>query len=512
MSYASEKPGYSSPLRLLAIIAGSIFAAEAVIMAILYFVRPFTAEWAKALLDSTLLIIILSPVFYYFLFRPLILHIHERRQAEEALEQARDELEERVSERTRELKNTNEKLQKSNALLELHSLELATAKETLNKENTFISAVLDTVGAIIVVLDTAGRIVRFNRAGEQITGYSSAEVKGSVLWDLLMPPEELDDVKAVFEDLKSGQFPIYHENNWVGKSGKQTLIAWANTVLMDAGGQPEYIIGTGLDITERKKIEKMKDEFISTVSHELRTPLTSIHGALGLINSGVTGEFSAQAKTMLDIAHKNSQRLIHLINDILDIEKIESGRMEFRMKPLKLSRIIEHALEANTAYGEQFGIRFAFENTLPEAEVYADSNRLMQLMTNLLSNAAKFSQAGDVVSVSMLRHNNSIRVSVLDHGPGIPEEFHNKIFQRFAQADASDSRQKGGTGLGLSISKAIVERHNGQIGFNTKAGAGTTLYFDLPEWKEADLVSEAETDLPSRPFVKTTLTWQRCSG
>lgn len=501
MSYNSEKPGYSSPLRLLAIIAGSIFAAEAVIMAILYFVRPFTAEWAKALLDSTLLIIILSPVFYYFLFRPLILHIHERRQAEEALEKARDELEERVSERTRELKNANEKLQKSNALLELHSLELATAKETLNKENTFISAVLDTVGAIIVVLDTAGRIVRFNRAGEQITGYASAEVKGGVLWDLLMPPEEQDEVKAVFEDLKSGHFPIYHENNWVGKNGKQALIAWSNTVLMDAAGQAEYIIGTGLDITERKKIEKMKDEFISTVSHELRTPLTSIHGALGLINSGVTGEFSAQAKTMLDIAHKNSQRLIHLINDILDIEKIESGRMEFRMKPLKLSRIIEQALEANTAYGEQFGIRFAFENTLPEAEVYADSNRLMQLMTNLLSNAAKFSQAGDVVSVSMLRHNNSIRVSVLDHGPGIPEEFHNKIFQRFAQADASDSRQKGGTGLGLSISKAIVERHNGQIGFNTKAGAGTTLYFDLPEWKEADLVSEAETDLPSRPLI-----------
>lgn len=484
MSDNSEKPGYSSPLRLLTIIAGSIFAVEALVMAILYFVEPFTSEWAKALLDSTLLIIILSPIFYYFLFRPLILHIHERKQAEIELNMT-----------AAELKNTNDRLQESNLLLEHNSLELISAKERLNKENSFISAVLDTVGVFVLVFDRNGRVERINKACENIAGYSQDEAKGKFLWNMLMVPKELDKVKEIFEKLRTGILPGYYETHWTAKDGNRILIAWTNTILTDRGGQVEHIIGTGMDITERKKIEKMKDEFVSTVSHELRTPLTSIHGALGLVNSGVTGECPPQAKAMLDIAYKNSQRLITLINDILDIEKIESGRMEYRMKPLILATLIEQAIEANTAYGKQFGIRYEFLNTIPEAEVYADSHRLMQVMTNLLSNAAKFSRRDDTVEVSMEGLGETVRISIIDHGQGIPKEFQDKIFQKFAQADASDKREKGGTGLGLSICKNIIEKHSGYIGFTTNQATGTTFYFDLPALKKAESLAVHEPDL-----------------
>ncbi len=254
------------------------------------------------------------------------------------------------------------------------------------------------------------------------------------------------------------------------------------------------------EIIERKKAEKVKNEFISVVSHELRTPLTSIQGSLGLLTGGKAGEVSPQAKKMLDIAYRNSHRLINLVNDILDTEKIESGKMDFHIKPVELMPLIVQAVDANRSYGEQFGVRFAVEDTLPGVRVNADSGRLMQVLTNLLSNAAKFSPSGDTVLISVspspLRGEGQslppkylsggeggglIRVSVTDHGYGIPEEFRSRIFQKFAQADSSDKRQKGGTGLGLSISKAIIERLGGTIGYKTETDVGTTFYFDLPE-------------------------------
>jgi signal transduction histidine kinase/CheY-like chemotaxis protein len=238
------------------------------------------------------------------------------------------------------------------------------------------------------------------------------------------------------------------------------------------------------DITERQKVERLKHEFISTVSHELRTPLTSIRGSLGLIAGGMVGEFPPQAKTMLDIAYKNSERLVLLINDILDIEKIESGQMSFNLQPLELLPLVEQALEANRAYGDQYKVKFVLGTTLPQLKVKTDSNRLMQVLANLLSNAAKFSEPGDTVVVAMARQGQDVRVSVTDHGPGIPKEFQERIFQKFAQADASSTRQKGGSGLGLSIAKAIIERSGGRIGYETASGVGTTFYFDLPVYQE----------------------------
>jgi PAS domain S-box-containing protein len=241
------------------------------------------------------------------------------------------------------------------------------------------------------------------------------------------------------------------------------------------------------DITGRKNIERMKNEFISTVSHELRTPLTSIRGALGLILGGVVGEVAPQARTMVEIASKNSERLIRLINDILDIDKIESGKMILDLQPVELTPLLGYAIDINRAYGQQFDVTFTLESAISGAWIYADSDRLIQALTNLLSNAAKFSSPGTQVLVSLTRRCEMLRIAIQDCGTGIPESFRERLFQKFAQADASDARQKGGTGLGLSITKAIVEKLGGQIDVMSAPECGSIFFIDLPEWYVLDL-------------------------
>ncbi|MBD2018885.1 response regulator, partial [Leptolyngbya sp. FACHB-36] len=236
------------------------------------------------------------------------------------------------------------------------------------------------------------------------------------------------------------------------------------------------------DISDRKKVDRLKNEFVSTVSHELRTPLTSIRGSLGLLLGGIAGDIPAEATELISIGYKNSERLILLINDILDIEKIESGKMNFSLKPTELMPLVEQAIEATRAYAEQLNVTLELTHTQPGAIVNVDGERLIQVLTNLLSNAAKFSPVNHQVRVAVTRYSGFLRVSVHDQGSGIPEEFRDRIFQKFAQADSSDSRQKGGTGLGLSIAKAIMERLGGQLSFDSDSSSGTTFYCDLPEW------------------------------
>jgi PAS domain S-box-containing protein len=239
------------------------------------------------------------------------------------------------------------------------------------------------------------------------------------------------------------------------------------------------------NVTERKRIEQVKSEFVSMVSHELRTPLTSIHGSLGLVVGGMAGTLPPRAKSLVEVAHRNSERLTRLIGDILDLERIEAGKLSLVFQPVAIADVIRQTIEANRAYGSKFGVRFAVGASLPDARVRGDSDRLTQVLTNFISNAAKFSPAGGTVTVSAARQAGSIRVSVRDHGPGIPEEFRSRIFQRFSQADGT-ARRKGGSGLGLSIAKSIVEVHGGKVGFETEPGAGTVFWFELPELADAD--------------------------
>ncbi len=243
-------------------------------------------------------------------------------------------------------------------------------------------------------------------------------------------------------------------------------------------------ISTYSDVTLRKKMEQTKDEFVSTVSHELRTPLTSIQGALGLIVGGALGPTPTEMKAMIDIAHSNSERLVRLINDILDIEKIESGGLEFHLFSLQQPLSPNPAgtlIEANAAYAAQCDVRIRFEEHAPGAQADVDADHLIQVMAALLSNAVKFSRPGDTVLVTLEPWGKMLRIAIADHGPGISAEFREKIFGRFAQADTSDSRKKGGTGLGLSIAKALVERMHGTASFTSEIGVGTTFFVDLPD-------------------------------
>jgi PAS domain S-box-containing protein len=236
------------------------------------------------------------------------------------------------------------------------------------------------------------------------------------------------------------------------------------------------------DITARNAADKAKKEFISTVSHELRTPLTSMKGALGLALSGSIGEMPEKVDKMVSMASSNCDRLITLINDILDLEKIEAGKMDFKMEELDLEALVDSAIEANRFYAEKYGVTLVRQTEEIEGGyiTLGDQNRLMQVMDNLLSNAAKFSPKGQEVRISLSLYRGWIRVSVRDFGQGIPKAAQATIFDKFTQADSSDTRSKGGTGLGLSIARLIVNEHKGRIFFGSEENVGTEFFADLP--------------------------------
>ncbi|QAU23545.1 response regulator [Dyella sp. M7H15-1] len=333
------------------------------------------------------------------------------------------------------------------------------------------------------VTDVNGCCVHMNQEYRRITGHKGS---GSVntLWYASVHHEDRERVRKLWDEAIRNGYTFATDCRFVDDNGLHIWTSCKVAPMKDEHGLIGYA-GTLEDISDRKKIEQMKNEFVSTVSHELRTPLTSIMGSLGLLAGGVSGELSDKAKTLVEIAHNNSERLVRLINDILDIEKIESGRMRFELVPAPLLPLVEQAIAANKAYAAQFDVTFSLDVQDPIACAKVDADRLIQVMTNLMGNAAKFAPAGTTVELCLTSHQDKLHFSVTDHGPGIPKDFRDKIFAKFSQADSSDTRQKGGTGLGLSISKAIIEAMNGDIGFETTEGQGTTFYFELPKWSES---------------------------
>jgi signal transduction histidine kinase len=237
---------------------------------------------------------------------------------------------------------------------------------------------------------------------------------------------------------------------------------------------------------QRREAEASRDEFLSTVSHELRTPLTAIHGALGLVSSGVTGLVPDKVKELIDIAEKNSQRLILLVNDLLDMRKLESGKMPFDMQTVNLVEVIAHSIEETREFARQYEVDYEFEPEQTRILVHGDPNRLQQVMVNLLSNAAKYGQAQHRVHIDIACPDRTVRVSVSNPGSSIPPEFQPRVFDKFTQADGADSRSSRGSGLGLSIVKAIIEAHQGRIDFHSHPATGTTFYFDLPHYRDGD--------------------------
>jgi len=372
-------------------------------------------------------------------------------------------------------------------------------EEKLRQSEMRIRAVVDGADHLIISTTPEGLIQTFNRASERDLGYRAEEVVGIATPQIFLDADEMS--RRIKESVQDGMPAVSGfeaitararkeggsdtgEWTFIRKDSSCFPVLLTITALRDAQGEISAYLGIATDITERKEMERMKTEFISTVSHELRTPLTSIRGALALVAGGVVGELPAAAKPLVEIAHKNSERLILLVNDLLDMEKIEAGKMELNPSPVKLMPLLQQALDGNQAYAEQYRVRYELAGDVPDVMVNVDANRMMQVLANLLSNAAKYSPSGGTVTVAVECVDQHVRVAVEDNGTGIPEEFRNRIFQKFAQADSSDTRKKGGTGLGLSITKAIVEHMGGRIWFDSQPNVRTVFHVEFPEWQE----------------------------
>lgn len=402
-------------------------------------------------------------------FNEMLSEIEKR---DEALRLAHANLERRVAERTLELSNANEALAREN--------EERAKAERVSRESEERYRQLIDLSPDAIFMQANGLIILANPAAIRLLRASKpADLLARPLLDFVVPeqrPAAAEESRLLLEEGKS--LPP-QERRYARLDGTWVDVETASTSPR-VDGRPALLCVVR-DISQRKEVERLKDEFVSTVSHELRTPLTSIRGSLGLLAGGVFGVLPPAAVPILEIANTNCERLVRLINDILDIEKIEAGKMEFRMKPVHLAPLLESAIEASRGYAESMGVRLVLEETVRDARVSADSDRILQVMANLLSNAVKFSPSPSTVEVSLRRHEGRLRVSVRDHGSGIPEAFRARIFQKFAQADGSNTRKKGGTGLGLSICKIIMERMSGTIGFDSDLGVGATFYIELLE-------------------------------
>lgn len=281
-------------------------------------------------------------------------------------------------------------------------------------------------------------------------------------------------INATFE---TGE-PYRVDHRIMRPDGTVGIIHIRGEVVMGPDGLPVTMRGTGQDVTERCEVERSKDEFISIVSHELRTPLTSLRGSLGLLEGGVLGSLPETARRMVEIAVQNTDRLVRLINDILDIERIDSGTIDTHQERCDGRELIERAIQCveQLAADAQVSLTAAGESVW----LCADPDRVLQTLTNLIGNAVKFSAAGGTVGVSCTSRGDEVLFEIADDGKGIPPDRLSLIFERFQQVDASDSREKGGSGLGLAICRKIVEYHGGQISVDSELGRGSTFSFTLP--------------------------------
>jgi PAS domain S-box-containing protein len=340
----------------------------------------------------------------------------------------------------------------------------------------------------MLLMDVRGSIVLVNAQIERLFGYPRSELLGQPMETLV--PERF---RASIPDFRSGSFRAPTEDAaalyGLRKDGSEVPIEIGLNPLLTSEG--EFVLSSIVDLSQRLEIERIRNEFVSTVSHELRTPLTSIRGSLGLLQSGAMGALPDKAAEMVAIAYKNSGRLVRIINDILDIGTIDAGKLALQMRIVTLAELLQQSVEANSGFAEKCEVRFVLEQVSVNDRVMADPDRLMQVVANLLSNAAKFSAPGSDVLIRVRPGSTALRIEVQDFGAGIPEEFKAHIFTKFAQADASATRRFEGTGLGLSIARKLTEAMGGSIGFDSIVGQGSVFYIDLPRMDAAPAMLRA---------------------
>lgn len=330
----------------------------------------------------------------------------------------------------------------------------------------------------IVQGDASGRLKEANDVLLQIIGGQKQTLNdGKLNWFNLIPASSVTQHLQCIRDIVKDEVIPPFETEIRSNDGSAIPIMLGLSKL--EGSRDEWV-GFVLDLREQKRIDKLKSEFISVVSHELRTPLTSITGSLGLLEGGVAGELQPMALQLIKIAHKNSLRLVNLVNDILDMEKLASGKMNMHLQRVDLVHLSKQAIEASASYAENFKVRYHIGEHPEHAFVTGDVNRLMQVFANLLSNAAKFSPAEETVELRIIPRKDQFIVEIEDHGSGIPQAFRERIFGKFAQADGTTTRQLEGAGLGLNITKTLIENMDGEIGFRSEEHVATVFWFALP--------------------------------
>jgi len=362
----------------------------------------------------------------------------------------------------------------------INAMQRAELHKQLQKAQQSHSAVMESSNDAIITTNYSGNIKTWNRAASEIFKYNSKELidkSCETIFSNLSKTEFSTRLNLCLDKQVKDRRADLIEFEGVRSNGEVFPVEVSfSSWRIEEGVFASVVIR---DITERRKTEQLKNEFVSTVSHELRTPLTAIMGSLQLITGGVLGSISPKIKDLLEVAVSNSERLLLIINDILDMNKIESNNMNFNIQRVEVMKLVTQAITENQSYATKNNAFIELTESVSNKYIDTDRARMLQVLANLLSNAAKFSPDKGVIKVAVVDNNDTIRISVQDNGSGIPDEFRERIFQKFAQADSTDTRAPGGTGLGLSITKNLIEQMGGKIDFESEPNIKTTFYVDL---------------------------------
>jgi PAS domain S-box-containing protein len=416
-------------------------------------------------------------------FNDMLVEIERRDQG---LLLNRAQLEEEVARRTSQLREANEGLVIARDTAEAE----AEINMQLRRKNELI---LNSMADGVHLIDLTGKITLENPAAARMLGWETDALIGRPAHETIHHSKSPGVVYAkdecpIYATLRDGVLRQVHDEFFWRKDGTSFPVDYLAAPMLDGKGGVIGVVVTFRDVTERRAVDRMKDEFVSTVSHELRTPLTSLRGALGLLSSGMLGKIADKGQRMLEIAVTNTDRLVRLINDILDLERMESGRVEISRRSSYANDLMSQAVDGVQSMADEAGVLIEIEPI--EATLWVDSDMILQTLTNLLSNAIKFSPAGSTVTLSGEGGGAQFTFRVSDHGRGIPHDKLESIFERFKQVDASDSRDKGGSGLGLAICRSIVNAHGGKIWGESETGKGTVFQFTIP-LRQSDGVAPA---------------------
>ena len=344
-------------------------------------------------------------------------------------------------------------------------------------------SVLSSAAEAICAIDADGRITMVNPAVARVTGWPAEELLGRRIHDTLhgrhadgsdYPEHEC----PLFITLAAGEILLSQEELYWRKDGSPFPVQMSCAPMREG----DEVVGAVVvfeDVTARQEVERMKEEFVSVVSHELRTPLTSMRGSLGLLAAGVVADLPAEAKGLVDMALANTERLVRLVGEILDLERLTAGQVQLRRAEHRLREVVETAVTSVSSLAETAGVQV--EQQVDDVTGWFDSDRVVQVLVNLVGNAVKFTPAGGCVTVSAGPDGEQVRIAVADTGRGIPPEMLRTVFDRFAQVEGGDAREKGGTGLGLAIARSIVEAHGGRITVDSVVGVGSTFTVLLPQ-------------------------------